>query len=209
MTKLICGVGINDADYSISSYDITIGDRGNKKKGKRLWICPFYRVWSSMLHRCYGKRSVVVNSTYYGCTVYGDWHRFSIFKKWMETQEWEGKHLDKDLLVRGNKIYSPETCIFVSMQVNIFLIDRGRHRGKYMIGCYWDKKSCGYRAFCNNPITAKQEHLGIFSTEQEAHDAWLAKKLEHARTLANMQNDDRVSKTLIERYTNYDVEIGY
>lgn len=77
-----------------------------------------------------------------------------------------------------------------------------------MIGCYWDKKSHGYRAFCNNPITAKQEHLGIFKTEQEAHDAWLTKKLEHAHILAAMQKDDRVSKALIQRYTNYDIGIN-
>jgi hypothetical protein len=113
-------------------------------------------------------------------------------------QYYEGKQLDKDLLVRGNKIYSSDTCLFVSRQVNNFLIDSGAARGKYKIGVSWHKKCGKYRAGCSNPFTGKQEYLGLFIDEHSAHQAWLDKKLEHAYALAALQPDARVAKALIE-----------
>lgn len=48
-----------------------------------------------------------------GCSVCEEWLTFSNFKRWMEQQDYEGKALDKDLLVSQNKTYSSETCVFV------------------------------------------------------------------------------------------------
>lgn len=159
-----------------------------------------------MIRRSYSQKYKESRPTYNNVSVCDEWLRFSKFKAWMETQDWEGKQLDKDLLVRGNKIYSPGTCVFVSRQVNMFLIEHGAGRGNWVIGVYWDTKASKFKACCCNPFTGKQEQLGYFNSEKEAHEAWLKRKLEHACNLGGLQTDERVAKALIQRYTDYNIE---
>jgi hypothetical protein len=158
-----------------------------------------------MLVRSYSEKHKMRRPSYLGCSVLDDWLSLSNFKHWMETQDYEGKQLDKDLLVPGNKVYSPEACVFVSRQVNMFLVDCRANRGKYLIGCFWYKRDAKFMALCSNPLTGKKDYLGMFSDEQEAHEAWLAKKLEHAKALAALQTDQRIAKALIDRYENYKI----
>lgn len=189
MGKLICGVGVNDADYVVRP---TI-------KGKESW-CPFYSKWQSMLKRCYSEKCQTKNPTYIGCSVCKEWLTFSNFKSWMEKQDWEGKELDKDLLVQGNRLYSPEKCIFIDKIVNIFTIDRGNDRGEWPIGVSLHKSSGKLKAQCGNPFTKKYEHLGLFSSPQQAHQAWRKRKHELACQLADLQTDERVANALRTRY---------
>src|SRR5690606_1832927 len=126
--KLVCGVGVNDADYAIQKFE-TIGYVDGKQKQKLVWGCPYYRTWANMIERCYSDKTQNKNPTYKGCSVSEEWLTFSVFKNWMEKQDWEGNQLDKDLLFEGNRLYSPETCVFVSPMVNKFIIDRGAARG--------------------------------------------------------------------------------
>ena len=200
-TKLVHGVGINDADYVVQKWG-TIYENG-KRKRQLVWYCPYYRAWESMLQRCYYSRLQERFPTYKGCSVSQEWLTFSVFKCWMECQDFEGKQLDKDLLLSGNKVYSEETCVFVTRAVNMFTIDRGNDRGEWLIGVHWDKGANKFKSRCRNPFTKKQEHLGYFMCDKEAHQAWLQRKLELAHLLAAEQTDERVAKALIERYTNY------
>ena len=119
----------------------------------------------------------------------------------MEKQDWEGKQLDKDILIKGNKIYSAETCVFVTPMVNTFTNDQGLKRGEWPIGANYHKASEKFLAQCRNPVTKKLEHLGLFTCEQEAHNSWLKRKLELAHELAAIQTDPRVAKALIDRYS--------
>lgn len=201
-TKLVYGVGINDTDYAVTKRE-TIGYVNGNQKQKLIWICPYYRVWTGMLMRCYSSKYQEKYPTYKGCSVSEDWLRFSNFKSWMETQDWEGKQLDKDLLLEGNKVYSAETCVFASGMVNSFTLDSGAARGEWMIGVCWHKRDGKFMSSCSNPFTKKQENLGYFTSESEAHEAWLKRKLELTYELAAIQTDERVAKALIERYTNY------
>lgn len=198
--KLVCGVGINDADYVTKRHE-TVGYVNGKQKRKLVWECPYHRTWKSMLARCYSEKLQERSPTYKGCSVSEEWLTFSSFKAWMESQDWEGKELDKDLLFEGNKIYSPDTCVFVSGVVNLFTIDRGYDRGEWLIGVHWDKQQEKFRAQCSNPFAGKQEYLGRFTSEQEAHNAWRKRKLELAHELAAIQTDPRVAKALINRYS--------
>ena len=154
-----------------------------------------------MLGRCYSARLQETRPTYKGCSVSEDWLIFSNFRAWMVSQDWEDKQLDKDLLIEGNKIYSADTCVFITQTVNSFTVDSGAARGKWLIGVSWHKGDRKFRAQCNNQFTKKQEHLGLFTSEQEAHNAWLKRKLELAHELAAIQTDPRVAKALIERYS--------
>lgn len=196
---IVCGVGINDADYRISE---TIKVNG---KSKIVWYCPFYLKWKNMITRCYSKNFQKAAPTYIECSVCPEWIYFSKFKAWMETQEWEDKELDKDILSFGNKIYSPEFCVFVDAKTNSFFSERKAARGEYPIGVHWDKPSGKFKAQGCCVLTNKRTYLGAFSCPNEAHKAWLAFKLEQAKILASQQPDLRVAKALVSIYENYGI----
>lgn len=198
-TKLIYGVGINDADYNVCKTDVVDG------KKKILWVCPYYVKWRAVLERCYSEKFWKTNPTYRDCSVVPEWHLFSNFKAWMKTQDWEGKQLDKDLLLYGNKVYGPDTCVFVDQKVNLFMLENKATRGKSLIGVYFDEECGKYRARCCSVTTGKQKCLGRYTTQEEAHKAWLDFKLEQAYILADEQTDERVATALINRYKNYQI----
>ena len=198
--KLVYGIGLNDAGYVTTKME-TIGYVNGKQKQKRVWVCTYYQTWIGMLKRCYSEKLQECRPTYAGCTVSDEWHTFSSFKGWMKTQEWEGKDLDKDLLFQGNKIYSADTCVFVTPLVNTFTTDCRAARGECLTGTYWYKPTGKFRSKCSNPFTKKLEHLGYFDSELEAHEAWRKRKLELAHLLAAEQPDPRVAKALIDRYS--------
>ena len=81
-------------------------------------------VWRGMLERCYGDKYKDVHSAYYDkCIVCEEWHNFQNFAEWY-TQNFyqvgtERMHLDKDILVKGNKFYSPDTCLIVPQRINM------------------------------------------------------------------------------------------
>lgn len=106
-----------------------------KVGGKHL---KYYRVWVSMLRRCYSEKYHLSMPTYIGCSVCDEWKTLSVFKKWHDANYVKGFHLDKDLLVEGNKVYSPETCIYASPTINVLLTDHRRARGKYPQGVIID-----------------------------------------------------------------------
>jgi hypothetical protein len=187
--KLVCGIGANDADYIVQPV----------VNGKKVW-CKFYQTWVSMLKRCYSQKTLEAHPTYKGCTVVQEWHSFMAFRAWMISQPWVGMQLDKDLLYPGNKVYSPETCIFVSSAVNKFTTDSASARGEFPIGVCWNKKDRKFQAHCGNPFTGKQEYLGRFDCPLDAHESWRKKKHDLAVSLAAKQDDDRLAKALSFRY---------
>ena len=199
--RLVYGVGTNDADYITQVWE-DLGYVGQKRKRKLVWTCPYYSRWKHMLHRCYSEKYHAKHN-YKDCTVAEDWLLFSNFRKWMVEQEWRGLQLDKDILILGNKVYSSETCVFVTSKTNSFMLESGKARGEWLIGVCWKELNKKFQASCKNPFTDKKEYLGLFDCQYEAHKAWLSKKLEHAYALAAMQTDQRVAKALIERYENY------
>lgn len=195
--KLVCGVGINDADYPLTQNKTVDG------KQFQTWFCPFYERWRAMLKRAYSEVYHSSFSTYAGCSVCDEWLYFSKFKAWMEQQEWKGKQLDKDLLIKDNKVYSPETCLFIEQRINLFISEKSNNTQELPTGVSWDKKASRYRAQCVSATTGKQTNLGWFDSPATAHKAWLAFKLDQAHLLAANQSDKRVAKALIERYENY------
>lgn len=170
--KPIHGFGINDADYVVVISETIVWDV-DKQLTKLVWKCPFYSTWKSMVERCYSKKYLDKKSSYNGCSICEEWKYFSNFKSWMETQDWEGNRLDKDLLIRGNRVYSPDTCIFVSQQVNSFITESQATRGDYPIGVSLRKSGGKFSACCRDG-TGKLKSLGYYETPEEAHQAWLA-----------------------------------
>lgn len=189
------GIGINNADYAISRYEMVNG------RSKQVWMCPHYVVWKDMLKRCYSGLELKKHPTYQGCLVCPEWIYFMTFKAWMITQDWDGKQLDKDILVEGNKGYGPDTCRFVNALVNTFLTDHGAARGEWPLGVCWDKDRGRFQAYCNNPFTKKKEHLGRFTCPNEAHEVWRKRKHQHACALADLQDDPLIAEALRQRFT--------
>lgn len=188
MMKLFYGRAFNDVDFPVSQ----------NKNGVRKNI-PSYQCWTGMLMRCYCKKYQARKPTYAGCEVSSEWWAFSAFFDWYNSQPKEdGWHLDKDLLIPGNKVYSPKNCIFVSQKINKFTNDCRSVRGNCMLGVNRVKNK--YQAKCNNPFLGKCEHLGYFFTEQEAHQVWRNRKHELACDLADTVSDGRLAKALRERY---------
>ena len=187
--RLVFGVGINDADYPTQP-------RINGKQVR----CPYYNTWKSMLERCYSAKWQECNPTYVGCSVHPDWLYFMNFREWMMEQDWEGKALDKDLIVEGNKVYSANTCVFVDKATNNFTNDSARSRGDYLMGAHFHKILGKFTASCSNPFTKKGEHLGCFTCQHQAHEAWRKRKHELANQLADLQTDARVADALRRRY---------
>jgi len=187
MRKPLFGVGINDSDY-LTHY---IDKYGNHIR------CPYYRKWSGMLERCYSPKWHIKRPTYKDCTVSKEWLRFSTFKKWMEKQDYIGNDLDKDILVEGNKIYSKDTCCFVSSDINSLLVDQKASRGKYPVGVCLYKPNGKYVASIS--INGKTKHLGYYTTIQEASNAYKEAKSEYLIEKAKELTDIRVKEALIRR----------
>lgn len=180
--KLVDGVGINDSESVI--YSLVEG---------KLTFCPFYQKWRNLLIRCYSKSYQSRKPAYLGCVVDESWHRFSVFRKWMESQDWKGKDLDKDLLGDG-KLYSKDTCVFISHAVNSFISNVGRSHNGLPIGV---------SLFRNGKFKASirwngsLKHLGYFDTPQLAHLAWRREKAAQAIEMAKSEPDKRVSDGLM------------
>lgn len=192
--KLVCGVGVNDADYVVHSK----GPDGKRR------MCPYYCAWQHMLTRAYCLKRHATHPSYIGVTVCEEWHSFMAFRAWMEAQDWEGKQLDKDIIVPGNKVYSPATCAFVSSQINTLLIDSAASRGKWPIGVTWSKREEKFRAHIRENGRLRQ--LGYFTTPEAAHRAWRKEKLRIVRTAARECDDPRVSAGLLRH--SYRIEAG-
>jgi len=133
--------------------------------------------------------------TYEGVDVCEEWLNMSNFVAWLEKQDWEGKELDKDILCPGNKVYSPETCVFVTRQLNALLCGSDASRGKYPKGVYYSKAERKYAAMFR--FYGKNRWLGRFRTSEEAHRAYCKAKAAHIREIAENLTD--ADTTDIER----------
>ena len=200
MSKLICGVGVNDLGYRTRVYE-ELPKNGGKRVREIVFRCKYYTAWRNMLERCYSKKYLESYPSYNGTSVCNEWLSATAFKKWMEQQDWSGKCLDKDIISPKSKLYSPETCAFVLNETNSFVTASDASRGEYPIGVCLRKPTGKYQALCGNPFTRKQEHLGYFSTPEEAHEAWRKRKHELAQFVAATESDPRVVEALKKRYS--------
>ena len=200
MNKLVYGVGINDLGYRTQVYE-DVTKNGGKRIQKIVFLCKYYSSWKHMLERCYSKKYLESYPTYIGTSVCSEWLYAAEFKKWMELQNWQGKCLDKDIIVPGNRLYSPDTSAFVLPATNSFVIASDACRGDYPIGVHFSKHTGRYKAYCKNPFSGKQEHLGCFSTPEEAHEAWRRRKHELAQLVADTESDPRIVEALKKRYS--------
>lgn len=166
-----------------------------------------YKCWKSMLKRCYSNHY----STYEDCIVDEYFHNFQNFAQWYEENYYivkdEEMCLDKDILLKGNKIYSPNTCIFVPKRINVLFVKCDKSRGEYPIGMHLDKKINKIIVQCS--IYGKQIILGKFLPNQieQAFQIYKNFKEKHIKQVAD-EYKDLIPKELYEAMYRYEVEIN-
>lgn len=179
----IYGVGINDADYTVSP---TIDGKVVR--------CKAYLSWTWMLVRACSDRYKKENSTYTDVSVSSEWKSFMKFREWWVVNYVDGWQLDKDILSLGSGIYGNETCLYIPQWLNKFITDTSSSRGLWLIGATWHKQHGMFMAQCSNPITGKGEKLGYFINQEDAHKAWKSRKMDIAFQLKDLMDaiDPRV-----------------
>jgi hypothetical protein len=179
----IHGIGINDSEYLT----------GYVENGKKI-MCPYYARWHDMLTRCYSSKLKARNPTYIGCSVCPEWLLFSNFRAWMKNQDWQDKQLDKDVILPSNKIYSPETCAFITRQLNTLLNNCGTLKGKGFRGATWNEERKKYQSGIR--VDGKRVSLGRYDSKEEASQAYINAKLEMILDAVKIQSDVRVANGL-------------
>ena len=184
------------------------------KDGK--WICTWeYNKWQSMLQRCFDNKLKEKYPTYKSATCCDRWLCFANFledlealKKEYNWSENETLNLDKDILYKGNKLYSLENCVLVPDYINFLFLKNDASRGDCPVGVTYNKRAKKYQAFCN--INGKLKGLGYYSTPLEAFNVYKIAKEQEIKRVANecilkgfISKDSRLYKAMI----SYQIEI--
>lgn len=180
-----------------------------------------YKAWDRMLERCYSEKLLNRRPTYENVTCCDEWLYYPNFYKWLHSQEnydkWfnsENWAIDKDILIKGNKIYSSDTCCLVPRRVNTLFTKTDAKRGKYPIGVYLKKERktniyCAHVSKFNEKTNKKYtEHIGYYATPEEAFQSYKKVKESYIKQVAQEEYDKgNITKQCYEAMMNYEVEI--
>lgn len=149
-----------------------------------------YKVWNRMLQRCYNENLRHLHQTYADCVVSDDFNYYSKFKEWAEKQigyTQDGWALDKDIIVRGNKVYSAETCAFVPNEINCLIHTGKSYRGLLPQGVVLSSNKKRYRARVS--MGGKYYDQGTFDTPEEAFMKYKEVKEVYIKEVADKYKD--------------------
>lgn len=198
MGKLVYGFGVNDNKHQANKYGKSVKE---------------YKIYCDMLRRCTYKYQQK-KAAYSGVSCSDNFKSYSYFYEWCNKQvgfnskdskdmDWQ---LDKDILIKGNKVYGEDACVFVPRRINTLLTNRNASRGDWPIGVRRQSRDSRFNARCNNG-TGKSRHLGYFDTPQEAFQAYKTFKEALIKEVANEykeQLDPRVYDVLMRYEVNAD-----
>ena len=191
-----------------------VGITGNKyPRSINCKMTKEYDTWIHILQRCFDEKLKEKQPSYKDKECCDEWlyypnfyewlHRQSNFNKWNNGKRWA---IDKDILVKGNKIYSPDTCCLIPQNVNCLFLKREAERGSYPIGVTY--RNDGFLASCHNPFTNNREELGYYSTPEKAFDAYKAYKEDLIKRVAQAEYDaENITDECYRAMMNYKVEI--
>lgn len=188
----VFGFGINDLKEPTRYRD------NNGDKRQHQW----YVKWYEMIRRCHG----VKYPTYIGCTVSDEWRYLSDFKKWYDFHvrgNIQKYHLDKDLVIPNNKVYSPKTCVIIPQRFNCLITKSNSIRGQYPIGVSYNFRRRKFESRCNdyNIETSKstKRFLGYYNTIEEASSAYVECKSQLIENYIPQVDQFSVSDEMKER----------
>lgn len=197
---VVCGVGMTGNKYP------TWKDGKHTKE---------YDAWQNVLLRSYDEKVKEKYPTYKDVTCCEEWLLYDNFYEWLHEQEnydkWhdnDGWHLDKDILIKGNKMYSPNYCCLVPYNVNKLFVKHELHRGDLPIGVTRCNNRDGFVARCMNPITGERDYIGYYETPKQAFLAYKLYKEKLIKKIAKMEHSKcNITKRCYEAMMNYQVEI--
>ena len=167
-----------------------------------------HNAWHNMMRRCYCQETRDKFPTYEQCIVCDEWHNFQNFAKWYEENYYEidGQTmcLDKDILIKNNKVYSPETCVIVPQHINKLFTKRQRFRSECCIGVTLEK-SGKYKA--EHSTNGQHNYLGTYDTLQQAFYAYKVFKENEIKRIADLYKQ-YLPQQLYDAMYNYEVEIN-
>ena len=170
--RRVFGVGVNTVDFEVVV------------EGDHIWQ---YRMWKSMIQRCFSEKHKAKNPTYKDVTCCDEWLSFANFLEWLNKEvgysgKSQGYCLDKDLITKGNKIYSPEACSLVPQAVNVLLIDHKAARGEWPVGvCFHNLTG---KFVVQLSVGGKQKTLGCYDKPEDAFAAYKIAKEAHIKVVA-------------------------
>ena len=200
------GVGILRDPYEPRVYGVGFMGEGIYKSKINGKATKEYNTWHSMMDRCYNSKHSERYPTYAECEVCEAWHNFQVFAAWFEENyyevENESTQLDKDILEKGNKVYGPDTCVFVPKYINSLFTKSNAIRGKLPIGVYYVAEN-KYSSDINK--RGKRCHLGYYETPEEAFYVYKSYKERHIKQVAD-EYKDLIPQRLYDALYEYEVE---
>lgn len=190
--------------YKVTIFNI--GKIGQTTIYKDKKLKESYKHWTTMLKRCYDEKSIMKNPAYKNVTVCDDWLIFENFEKWFEDNYYEIDEeimeLDKDILIKGNKIYSPEACVFTPRKINsLFKKSKKRNIPE---GIFKDKNN-KFIAYCSNK-DGDRIYLGYYNTFEDAFKKRKEFKEKVIKQIAD-EYKDKIPEKLYNTMVNYRIEI--
>lgn len=180
-------------------YGVAVNDMHNTKGTES------YKTWFRMLTRCYNPISLGKEPAYIGCSVCDEWLLFSQFKKWFDENHLPGYDLDKDIIHKGNKEYSPQSCCFVPAKINnLIKLNKGL-RGIYPLGVSKSRDGL-YRA--QFAFDKKKIWLGDYSTAEEAFAVYKEKRESYVKEIAaKYYSDGKITKRVFDALMLWEINI--
>lgn len=197
--------------YHPNVYGVGYYGQGKYKSSINGKPTKVYNHWRDMLRRCYDPYYLNKEPTYIDCYVCEEWHNFQNFSEWFYKHYYEIPNerieLDKDILFKGNKIYSPETCILVPQRINTLFIKQQGKRGDLPIGVNYHKRDKILMVKCYT--LEKREYLGSFPLNKpfQAFTCYKNFKENYIKQVAD-EYKDLIPKKLYEALYKYEVEIN-
>lgn len=185
-----------------------IGYYGKEFENVKLIDIPSYRTWRMMLQRCYDEKVHKVEPRYKDCAVCEEWHSLFRFNEWYLKNYYsisnERMELDKDILLKNNKIYSPDTCVFVPQRINTLFVTANKIRGEFPIGVYYDRQKKRYIA--NMTYNGKSIKVARCITPIEAFYEYKFYKEYYIKEIAE-EYKERIPDRLYKAMLKWEVEI--
>ena len=171
--------------------------------------------WHSMLERCYSDKYSDCKHTYKEASCCDEWLCYQNFYNWLHSQEnfdkWVNlpkSAIDKDIILKGNKTYSPKTCCLVSQRINSLFTKADSMRGHYPIGVIFNKNHNCFEVQIQNQITGKRDYYTKFESPNEAFNVYKIEKEKIIKQVAQEEFDaGNITKKCYDAMMNYEVEI--
>ena len=197
----VLGIGITGNKYDVCYID----ENGKKKNTKE------YQTWLSMLHRCFDEKEKLKYPTYKDVTCCNEWLLYENFYEWLHSQEnfdkWktlDKSALDKDIIYKGNKIYSPDTCCLVPSNVNSLFVKNNANRGLLPIGVTLHNNKYRAQLQCENKyimLKSRETYEEAFKDYKYAKEKWIKQVAQEE------YNKGTITKKCYYAMMNYQVEI--